>query len=156
GLRGELEIRVGSVGRDALAAGVQCTVASDGERTFSVRGLRRHRDRTIVALDGIETFEAASRLIGLDLTVARSAIALAAREYHDDELIGLTLVGTDERRLGTVVAVEHYPAQDCLVVDPGRSLVPLVHDFIREIDLTNRIIRVSLPVGLLEREPETA
>ncbi|HEX3469012.1 MAG TPA: hypothetical protein VHT05_13120, partial [Candidatus Elarobacter sp.] len=52
--------------------------------------------------------------------------------------------------LGEVVAVEHYPAQDVLLVGPQRAMVPLVRAFVRAIDIGARRISVDLPAGLLD------
>jgi 16S rRNA processing protein RimM len=57
--------------------------------------------------------------------------------------------------LGEVVGVEHFPAQDVLLVGPRRAMVPLVRALIRAVDVDARRIVVDLPPGLLDdREAE--
>ncbi|MGH7729541.1 MAG: ribosome maturation factor RimM, partial [Vulcanimicrobiaceae bacterium] len=92
-------------------------------------------------------------LVGARIEAARDGLALAPDEYFDDDLLGLRLLDERGAELGRVVAVEHYPAQDCLVVEPGRTLVPLAKAFVRELDVQAGTIVMSLPAGLLEGSP---
>jgi 16S rRNA processing protein RimM len=71
-------------------------------------------------------------------------------EYLDDDLIGLRLCDPGGRELGVVVGVEHFPAQDCLVVGERRALVPVVSAFIKSIDPSAGTITAELPEGLLD------
>ncbi len=75
--------------------------------------------------------------------------SLGPDEYLDADLIGLRLLDEKGTELARVVGVEHYPAQDCLVVEPGRALVPLVKAFIKRIDVDDGVIVTELPEGLL-------
>ena len=90
-------------------------------------------------------------MLGASLWSERSEAQLAEGEYLDEDLIGCRLL-QDDRVLGSVVAVRHYPAQDVLELEGGR-LIPLVGAFVREIDLDARVVRVEVPPGLLEGEP---
>jgi 16S rRNA processing protein RimM len=77
-------------------------------------------------------------------------VHLEPGEYLDADLIGLRLIDASGKLLGEVVGIEHFPAQDCLVVGPQRALVPMVKAFIGAIDLEARTIAVGdLPEGLL-------
>ena len=92
-------------------------------------------------------------LVGALLIVPRADIPLGEREYFDEDLIGCRLL-QGERVVGTVRAVRHYPAQDMLELEGG-ALVPLVAEFVRDVDLAARVLRVELPAGLVEGEPES-
>lgn len=151
GLRGEFRVRAGGLGTDAIAVGTAYRLGSETDaRSVRVTRVRRHRDRFFVTLAGIETIEAAEPLVGCDLLADRAAVSLGPNEYLDADLIGARILDQDERERGTVVRVEHYPAQDCLVVAPGEALVPLVRAFVREIDVAGGVIRMDLPRGLLD------
>jgi 16S rRNA processing protein RimM len=150
GLRGELRCRPGSFGEEALGAGRSYALAPEGdERHLQCVGVRRHHDRLLLSFEGVDTPEAARELIGAELFADRAAIELGRDEYFDADLIGLRLLDEAGKELGRVVGVEHYPAQDCLVVDPGRALVPLAKAFVRAIDLRARTVVMALPEGLL-------
>lgn len=152
GLRGELKLAATRIGDDALRDGltVRAALANGEHRELRVRTLRRHAGRPLIAFEGIDDASAAEALVGATLSVARTDVRLAAREYFDDDLVGCALVDAAGTTLGEVVAVEHYPAQDILVVGARRALVPLVGAFVREVDVAARRIVVELPPGLLD------
>ena len=152
GIRGEIKCRTTSAGADvAFAAGRSFALVLGGvERTVRCRGARRHHERLLLRLEGIETPEAARGLVGGELFSEPQNLPLESNEYLDADLIGLRLIDEAGRELARVIGVEHYPAQDCLVVEPGRALVPLVRAFVGRIDLAAGTILTTLPAGLLE------
>lgn len=122
-----------------------------------MRSLRLHKGRPLVAFDGIGDAAAAEPLVGATLALDRADVALAADEFFDDDLIGCALVDARGAVLGEVRAVEHYPAQDVLLVGAARAMVPLVREFVRAVDVRAKRIAVELPPGLLDaREAEEA
>jgi 16S rRNA processing protein RimM len=151
GVRGELKFRP-SLGEAAIEAGRSYEIArGDDVRSVRCRSVRRHHDKLLLAFDGIETPEAARLIAGFDLRAEAGEIELGPDEYLDADLVGLRLIDERGDDLGrTVVGVAHYPAQDCLIVDPGRALVPLVKAFVRRIDLRAGTISTTLPEGLFD------
>jgi 16S rRNA processing protein RimM len=163
GLRGELKIAPSRIGDDALAAGVEvrATLADGSVRALRVRALRRHQGRPLVTFDGVDDATAAQAFVGATLAIDRRDVALDDGEYFDDDLVGCALVDARGELLADVVAVEHYPAQDVLLVTlprgAGRAMVPLVRAFVKGIDVRARRISVELPPGLLDsREADEA
>lgn len=153
GLRGELKIAPSRIGEDALAAGVdvRATLRDGASRVLRIRALRRHQGRPLASFEGIDDADAAAALVGATLTMERAAVTLARGEYFDDDLIGCALIdATDGRPLGDVVAVEHFPAQDVLMIGERRAIVPMVRAFIASVDVEARRITVTLPRGLLD------
>lgn len=142
-----------SIGEDAVREGTPLTLRFEDERAereLTITQARKHKRLWIVRLAAIATAEEAESLVGAELWTARDNAALAENEYLDDDLIGCVLL-QDERTIGVVRAVRHYPAQDVFELDGG-ALVPLVGAFVREIDVEGRVIRVQLPPGLVEGE----
>jgi 16S rRNA processing protein RimM len=161
GLRGELKVAPSRIGDDALAAGVEvrATLADGTVRALRVRALRRHQGRPLVTFDGVDDATSAQVLVGAALAIDRSDVELDDGEYFDDDLVGCALVDASGVVLADVVAVEHYPAQDVLLVtlprDGGpvrRAMVPLVRAFVKGIDVRARRISVELPAGLLDSQ----
>jgi 16S rRNA processing protein RimM len=152
GLRGELKVDPSRIGDDVLEVGLplHATLRDGSSRVVRIRALRRHKGRPLVSFEGIDDATAAEALVGATLGVERAAVELAADEYFDDDLVGCTLVDSTGNGLGEVVAVEHYPAQDFLLVGPARAMVPLVRAFVQHVDLPARRITVDLPPGLLD------
>src|SRR3954468_5139478 len=67
----------------------------DGGRRFEVTHVRPAKDHLVATLKGVATREAAERLNGLELYVAREQLpATDADEYYHADLIGLAAVNS--------------------------------------------------------------
>jgi 16S rRNA processing protein RimM len=152
GVRGEFKFRPTPLGAEAFEAGrTYDIVRGDDVRTLRCRSVRRHHEKLLVAFDGIDTPEQARPIAGCDVRADVAELELGPDEYLDADLVGLRLIDANGGDLGrVVVGVAHYPAQDCLIVDPGRALVPMVKAFLTRIDLETRTISTTLPEGLLD------
>ena len=154
GLRGELKLVASRIGEDALApdVDVRAALADGSSRTVRVHALRRRQGRPLLHFDGVDDANAAEAFGGATLWIARDHVALARDEFFDDDLAGCVLVDAAGAELGTVRAVEHYPAQDMLVVERGdtRALVPMVRAFVRTVDVRAKRITVDVPAGLID------
>jgi 16S rRNA processing protein RimM len=151
GIKGELKCKPTAAGADAFAAGrsfAYRTSAASG--TLQCTSARHHHERLLLRFEGIDDPESARAYVGAEVFAERDDVALGPDEFLDADLVGLRLIDEAGRELARVIAVEHYPAQDCLVVMPGNALVPLVKAFVRRIDLGAGTILTTLPEGLLE------
>ncbi|MBX3119166.1 MAG: 16S rRNA processing protein RimM [Fimbriimonadaceae bacterium] len=63
-----------------------------------------------------------------------------------DDLIGLEVFTSSGERLGNVSEVLLYPANDLLVV--GEHEIPMVREFVKEIDLEKKRVTVELIEGM--------
>lgn len=73
--------------------------------------------------------------------------------WYDHQLVGLKVTDPAGTPLGEVVAVEHPPAQDLLVVrrpDGVRRLVPFVAALVPSVDIAAGVVVVDAPPGLLD------
>ena len=157
GLRGELKIAASRIGEDALAPGLslRATLADGSSRALRVRAMRLHKGRPLLSFDGVDDANVAEALVGATLAVDRGAVSLEEGEYFDDDLTGCVLVDPHGAELADVLLVEHYPAQDVLIVAPRsapgvRAMVPLVRAFVTAVDVRAKRIDVELPAGLLD------
>lgn len=151
GVRGECKCLPTALGERAFKAGATVALGADaGARELQCLGARRHHEKLLVRFAGIETPEAARELTGADLYGEPGEVTLGPGEYLDADLVGMRLVDLAGSDLGSVVGVQHFPAQDCLVVGERRALVPMVKAFVRRIDPASRTIVVDLPAGLLD------
>lgn len=152
GLRGECKIDATRLGADALRPGtlVQLSMRDGSVRELRVRAARMHKGRPLAAFEGFDNVSAAESLVGASLALEREAVHLGPGEYLDADLVGCELVDRHGAGVGHVVSVEHYPAQDMLVIGSARTLVPLVAAFVRSIDVEQKQIVVELPPGLLD------
>jgi 16S rRNA processing protein RimM len=65
-------------------------------------------------------------------------------EYYWADLIGLAVVNTGSKELGSVVGMLQTGANDVLVVQGERErLIPFIATVVREVDLKAGVIRVD-------------
>ena len=145
GLHGELKVAASRIGEDALVTGaaVRANLSDGTTRSLQIAAMRRHQGRPLIRFAGVDDATDAAALVGSTLWVDRSDVVLAANEYLDDDLVA----GVE---LGRVTGVEHFPAQDMLLVGPARAMLPLVRAFVRSIDVAARRIVVDVPPGLID------
>ncbi|MGH2912253.1 MAG: ribosome maturation factor RimM [Solirubrobacteraceae bacterium] len=133
-------------------------VVLDGRATEIVRRAGTDK-RPIVRLRGVDGRDAAERLRGMELTVARAdAPSLGEGEWWAADLEGCEVVD-GERVVGVVSGLLELPSCEALevrrVADRGEApaaggrvpegmLIPLVRDAIREVDMANRRIDVDM------------
>jgi 16S rRNA processing protein RimM len=113
------------------------TTVRVGERDARVRTRRGTDQHPIVALEGVDSREAAAALGGALLLVAGPDAHLA-----DDEWLAEDLIGCEVDGLGPVVRVLAGPSCDVLELGQG-TLVPLIGDAVLEVDTEARRIRVN-------------
>ena len=103
--------------------------------------------RPIVRLAGSSSRDDAEALRGAVLKVPRSAVPdLGPDEYWTTELVGCRVVD-GSREVGEVVGVLGLPSCEALEVDAGKPkplLVPLVGDAVRDVNIADRTIDISL------------
>lgn len=102
-------------------------------------------DKPLLRLKGFDGREAAERLRGADLLVAREdAPKLDSDEWLVEDLEGLAVVD-GSRPVGIVKRVLAYPSCDLLevIADGHELLVPLVSDAVRGVDLEAGTIDVD-------------
>jgi 16S rRNA processing protein RimM len=164
GLKGELRVNLFDSSSEVLlglrevylaAPAVEDELASPPH--LEVVRCRRQGNDTVLRLEHIADRTAAETYRGSTVLVPRSALPEPDEgEYYDFSLIGLEVRAPDGHPLGQVVAVEHPPANDVLVVrlspDGQFTDVPMVKEFLLEVDLTHRFVTVDLPPGLPTRK----
>ena len=71
--------------------------------------------------------------------------------WFDHQLVGLTVI-RDGAKVGTVKAIDHFPAQDLITVgtETGDVLVPFVKAIVASVDIEAGTMVVTPPIGLFE------
>ena len=129
GVTGEVRLKLFT---DDLGA---YTVFNGGALTL--KSTRHGSNGTIARIAEVTDRNAAEALRGTELTVPRSALPpLAEGEYYHTDLLGLPVVSTEGKPLGTVVAIDDFGAGDVIEVErPAvdgnsgkRFMVPMTAD----------------------------
>jgi 16S rRNA processing protein RimM len=155
GVRGEVTIEVRTDDPDLRFAPGAVLLTEPAERgPVTVAGARWNREVLLLAVEGVESREAAELLRNTLLLVETSVLPALddPDDYYDHQLIGLTARLTDGTALGEVVAVSHEGG-DLLVVERpggGELLIPFVRAIVPTVDLDAGSLVVDPPEGLLE------
>ena len=146
GIKGELRVMPLTDFPERFAAGAE--VWLDGAPVRVRRG-RQHGREMIVALEGIETRDAAEALRGKEL-LAPSPLELDEGVFYQHDIIGLRAETPEGEALGLVAEVISTGANDVYVVrgERGELLLPAIEDVVREIDVANGRVIVELMPGL--------
>lgn len=110
-----------------------------------VESMSIHKGRPLLKLKGIEDVTAAESL-QWEYLEAVGRPELDEDEFLAEDLIGLRAVTSEGEELGEVEDVLPYPAQDVLVI--GEIMVPLVKQFVKDIDLEGGTVTVELIPGM--------
>jgi len=126
-------------------------------KTITVREYRVMNGNSVVFFDGVDDREGAESLVRAILWIDQDADEPEDNAWYDHQLVGLDVV-RDDRVIGTVVRVEHLPAQDLLIVRPAAGsgegdrevMVPFVEAIVPAVDIAAGRVIVTPPAGLFE------
>jgi len=116
--------------------------------------MKMYNSHPVLFLEGIETREQAETLIKAILLVDQNLEELPVEPdaWYDQQLVGLSVI-RDGVEVGSVVRVEHFPAQDMLIVltnDEREVMVPFVKAIVPSVDIKAKSLTVTPPNGLFE------
>jgi 16S rRNA processing protein RimM len=126
---------------------------------LTVAGIKWHSGELLVRFEGIGDRDAAAELRGTWLTVDSATIAPPEDpdEFHDTDLVGLSVRTVDGTQVGTVDDVLHS-GQDVLVIrsaDGREVMVPFVKPLVPDVDIPAGVLTIDPPEGLLNVEDVT-
>jgi 16S rRNA processing protein RimM len=163
GLKGGLKLELytdNPEGRFTPGAGftVQVPEASPWHgKDITVREYRVMNGNPVVFFDDVEDRDAAESLVKAILWIDHDVDEVENDAWFDHQLIGLDVV-RDDTIVGRVVRVEHFPAQDLLIVKAGENevMVPFVSAIVPTVDVAAGRVIVTPPAGLFEELPDAA
>jgi 16S rRNA processing protein RimM len=133
--------------------------ADAGAREVEVLGVRRQGSALVAKWQGCDDPEAAERMKGLRVAVARKDFPeLPKGQHYWVDLIGLQVVNRAGRQLGRVTGLRASGAHDLLEIEPetgpavgsgpgdgrrGPILIPVIDRYIDQIDGGSGAIRVD-------------
>jgi 16S rRNA processing protein RimM len=163
GIRGELVVDVHTDEPEArLSVGSTLDVGPTEDRLGSPVGprltidsVRWHHGRPLVFFEEVPDRNVAEQMRGLLLWVDSESIAPPEDpdEFHDHQLVGLTVATVSGEVVGSVARIDHGLGSDLLVVrknDGATSLVPFVRAIVPTVDIGGGRVVIDPPDGLLE------
>ncbi|KAB1864557.1 ribosome maturation factor RimM [Microbacterium algeriense] len=126
-------------------------------KDLTVREYRVMNGNPVVFFQDVDDRDAAESLVRAILWIDQDVDEVEEDAWFDHQLVGLDVVREDEV-IGRVVRVEHFPAQDLLIVKAGdrEVMVPFVAAIVPTVDVAAGRVIVTPPRGLFEELPESA
>ncbi|MGC0370609.1 ribosome maturation factor RimM [Microbacterium sp. SLBN-111] len=129
-------------------------------RELTVREFRWMNSHPVAFFEGVDDRTAAEELVKAILWIDQDTESAPAEDdaWYDHQLVGLDVV-RDGAVIGRVVRVDHFPAQDLLIIRPtglgedADVLVPFVSAIVPEVDVEGGRVVVTPPAGLFEEIP---
>lgn len=145
GVRGWVKVHSLTEPREAIFE-YQPWLLGEAQEPVRVSEGKKHGNRLIARIEGVDDREAAEELIDVPIAVKRGQLPKTeAGRYYWTDLVGLTVRLEDGRELGTVERLLATGANDVLVVRGERErLVPfVVGPYVKKVDLENGAIVVD-------------
>lgn len=124
------------------------------DRTVVLDDARPHGNVVLLRVRGIDTIEAAERLVGSALAIRETDLPdVAPGEVYVYQLTGLDVFTKEGERLGTIDRSFSNGANEVLVVHEGTRelLIPMIADVVQTIDLAGHRIVIDPIPGLLDQ-----
>jgi len=122
-------------------------------KPLTVREFRWMNSHAVAFFEGVDDRNAAEELIRAILWIDQDAADAPTEDdaWYDHQLVGLDVV-RDGTVVGRVIRVDHFPAQDLLIVKTanGEVLVPFVKAIVPQVDVAAGRVVVTPPPGLFE------
>ena len=126
-------------------------------KTVTVQELKWFNTSPVLFLEGITDRDQAEGLIKAILLIDQplDAVSPEPEAWYDHQLVGLK-VFRNGAEIGSLVRVDHMPAQDLLVIklEDKEVLLPFVKAFVPKVDVTAGLIEITPPGGLFEELEE--
>jgi 16S rRNA processing protein RimM len=126
-------------------------------KTIELVELKWYNSHAVAFFKDVPDRSVAETLIKAILWVDHDLAELPEEEdaWFDHQLLGLSVL-RDGSVVGTVTAIDHFPAQDLLTVKTpnGDVLVPFVKAIVASVDVKAGTMTVTPPEGLFEELPD--
>ena len=157
GIKGEITMRIDC---DIDVESLQCIVLNmDGIYVpFFINSLRpRSSESVLITVSGIDTETKAQELCGKDVFALKADLQHLFTEDDSDgfylsDLVGFSLKTDDNHILGVIEDYDDSTENWLLIVKNAQSTIyiPIVEEFIVDIDYNQRILTMNLPEGLVD------
>jgi 16S rRNA processing protein RimM len=162
GLKGaiKLELFTDDPGRRFVPGAVFTLQVPSGSpwhgKTLELVELRWYNEHAVGFFKGVPDRTTAETLAKAILWIEQDAAEQSDEEdaWFDHQLVGLDVV-RDGVTVGTISRLDHFPAQDLLIVKTpnGDVMVPFVKAIVPTVDVKAGIVTVTPPLGLFEELP---
>ena len=149
GIKGWLKIQSYSSPPENILNYSQWIINNQGEEDFySIEKGRKQNNKIVVKLEKIDDRNTAESLINSKIQILRSDLPKLSNEnYYWSDLVGLSVLDSEEEAIGKVESLIATGANDVMVINTSkdeRVLVPFVmHEIIKEVNVELNYIKID-------------
>jgi len=152
GIRGEVKVMPMTDFPERFQVGAHVYVGKEPNVSAAeIIAVRSHKGMWLVKLDTTPDRNAAELLRDQFLLISETeAMALSEHENYVHDLIGMSVMTTENEALGRITEVLFTAANDVYVVrgDDGELLLPALRSVVVSVDVPARLMIVAMPEGL--------
>lgn len=147
GIQGEIKINPWS---DSPAFLLDFSTLYVEGHPWKVNAARVHKNTVLVKLDGVNDVDAAMKLKGKRVSIARADAKLPEGSFFLSDVIGIAVEDENGKTIGRVKDVLTPPAHNVYVVEgEGEShMIPAVEEFVKRVDIDGGKMVVRLIEGM--------
>nr|WP_315024068.1 ribosome maturation factor RimM [uncultured Aminipila sp.] len=124
------------------------------DKKTNIEKVRYMNEMVILKLDGANDRNAAEALKGKSIFIGEDQLRVLPEDtYYVKDLIGLEIRDQEDNKIGKLKDVIQNSAQDLYEIElesKNTTLIPAVEEFILDINVEEKFIRVKLIEGMLD------
>ena len=147
GLRGDLIVKSKFDKKDkALKKGNNIYL---NDEKHEITDVKIYKNNYLIKIDNLKNINLVEHYKAYDVYTTREELNLNENEYILDDLIGMT-IEYNNKTYGKVVSIENYGKDTLIRVKKKKEfLIPLIDEYIKEVDLNNKTIKCNDIRGLI-------
>ena len=151
GIKGELRILSDFKFKDRVFLENRRIYIGEDYHEEVINSYRHHKVFDMITLKGYTNINEVLQFLKKNVYVKRYDLSLSTDDYLDEDLIGLDVL-LDNGSRGRVVAITNNGGNNKtleLLINGKKVYVPYHKDFIKNIDLDNKVIELNVIEGLI-------
>lgn len=124
------------------------------DKKTNIEKVRYMNEMVILKLDGADDRNAAEALKGKSIFIGEDQLRVLPEDtYYIKDLIGLEIRDQEDNKIGKLKDVLQNSAQDLYEIElesENTTLIPAVEEFILDINVKEKFIRIKLIEGMLD------
>ena len=156
GLKGEVRVMTYSGKLDNVRVGGKLHYETlKGEQILTVSSVRRQKDKAVVKFEEIPDIDVAEKMRDIELYIHEDdLLPLPDGQYYVRDMIDMEVYDeVSAQIIGLIKDLNQTTAQDVYIIEGKNGkeiMIPDVEAFIKDIDMENRRMTVSLIPGFLD------
>ena len=151
GIKGELRILSDFKFKDRVFVENRRIYIGDDKEEHVITSYRHHKVFDMITLAGFDDINEVLRFKNKDVFVKKNDLSLGKKEFLDEDLINLNIMFNNEE-VGYVVAIRQINPKNKIIeamINNKVTLIPYHEDFVKDVDLDNKIIVLDLIEGMI-------